>query len=51
VKTELRLPIIEDVDSKLLIYIWNPEGDNVYIDNLHLSINSLQRGIKKATPG
>ncbi|MCZ4409715.1 hypothetical protein O3Q51_12905 [Cryomorphaceae bacterium 1068] len=41
VNAEVRLPLIEEKGCELLTYIWNPEGDTMYIDNLHLSIISM----------
>jgi hypothetical protein len=41
VKADVRLPLIKEKGCELLVYIWNPEGDTVNIDNLHLSIISM----------
>ncbi len=41
VKTDVRLPLIEEEGCELLVYFWNPKGDEMYIDNLHLSIISM----------
>ena len=41
VKTEVRLPKLEEKDSQLLIYIWNPENEEMCIDSLRMTIKVL----------
>ncbi|HKK40557.1 MAG TPA: hypothetical protein VJ949_14145 [Cryomorphaceae bacterium] len=41
VKTEFRLPYPEGEDSELLLYIWNPEKQEVFIDSMEIVLKDL----------